>query len=67
MTCRHCGFPLEHIFLDLGSAPATNAFLTEPDLCKEEKVFPLKLFVCAQCWLTFLLHLRVGWIMLATM
>ena len=51
MTCRHCGFPLEHIFLDLGSAPATNAFLTEPDLCKEEKFFPLKLFVCAQCWL----------------
>jgi len=51
MNCRHCGFSLEHIFLDLGSAPATNAYLTEPDLCKEEKIFPLKLFVCTQCWL----------------
>jgi SAM-dependent methyltransferase len=51
MNCRHCDFPLEHVFLDLGSAPATNAYLTESDLCKEEKIFPLKLFVCAQCWL----------------
>ena len=51
MNCRHCNFLLEHIFLDLGLAPATNAYLTESDLCKEEKVFPLKLFVCTQCWL----------------
>ena len=51
MNCRHCDFLLEHIFLDLGLAPATNAYLIESDLCKEEKVFPLKLFVCTQCWL----------------
>ena len=51
MNCRHCDFPLEYVFLDLGSAPATNAYLTESDLCKKEKIFPLKLFVCAQCWL----------------
>ena len=42
MNCRHCDFLLEHIFLDLGLAPASNAYLAESDLCKEEKVFPLK-------------------------
>jgi hypothetical protein len=51
MNCRHCNFLLEYIFLDLGSAPASNAYLAESDLCKEEKKFPLKLFVCSQCWL----------------
>jgi SAM-dependent methyltransferase len=51
MNCRHCRKPLEHVFLDLGFSPPSNAYLTEADLKKSEDYFPLKLFVCDQCWL----------------
>ena len=51
MNCRHCSRPLEHVFLDLGFAPPSNAYLREPDLRAPEKYFPLKLFVCGECWL----------------
>lgn len=51
MNCRHCAAPLQHVFLDLGFAPASNAYLTDADLRKPEAYFPLKLFVCDGCWL----------------
>jgi SAM-dependent methyltransferase len=51
MNCRHCGMPLTHTFLDLGFAPPSNAYLTEADLAKPEKYYPLKIQVCDQCWL----------------
>ncbi|WP_292571271.1 class I SAM-dependent methyltransferase [Methylomonas sp.] len=51
MNCRHCHSPLEHVFLDLGFAPPSNAYLTVADLNKPELYFPLKLFVCEHCWL----------------
>ena len=51
MKCRHCGAPLMHTFLDLGFAPPSNAYLTEADLSKPEKYYPLKVKVCDQCWL----------------
>jgi hypothetical protein len=51
MKCRHCGAPLTHTFLDLGFAPPSNAYLTEADLSKPEKYYPLKIKVCEQCWL----------------
>ncbi len=51
MNCRHCDAPLENVFLDLGFAPPSNAYLTTADLNKPELYFPLKLFVCEQCWL----------------
>ncbi len=51
MKCRHCGTPLEHTFLDLGFAPPSNAYLTEVDLARPEKYYPLKIKVCDQCWL----------------
>lgn len=51
MKCRHCGTPLEHTFLDLGFAPPSNAYLTEADLSRPEKYYPLKIKVCNQCWL----------------
>ncbi len=51
MKCRHCGTPLSHTFLDLGFAPPSNAYLTEADLSKPEKYYPLKVKVCEQCWL----------------
>ncbi|MBT8583030.1 class I SAM-dependent methyltransferase [Polynucleobacter paneuropaeus] len=51
MKCRHCSSELVHIFLDLGFAPPSNAYLTKEDLSKPEKYYPLKVMVCDQCWL----------------
>ncbi|MGC2457114.1 MAG: class I SAM-dependent methyltransferase [Gallionellaceae bacterium] len=51
MNCRHCHIPLEHVFLDLGFAPPSNAYLSAADLKKPEHYYPLKLYVCAHCWL----------------
>lgn len=51
MNCRHCNKSLEQIFLDLGCAPPSNAYLSPADLDAPELYFPLKLFVCEECWL----------------
>ena len=51
MKCRHCDDSLEHLFLDLGFAPPSNAYLTEIDLNSPELYFALKLLVCEKCWL----------------
>lgn len=51
MKCRHCGTPLVHVFLDLGFAPPSNAYLSAEDLTRPEITFPLRLRVCEQCWL----------------
>lgn len=51
MKCRHCGQTLTQPFLDLGSAPPSNAYLTEPALHQAEVWLPLKLMVCDACWL----------------
>jgi SAM-dependent methyltransferase len=51
MRCRHCGSELDLPFLDLGSAPYSNAYLTEPSLRAAEAWFPLRVLVCRSCWL----------------
>ena len=51
MNCRHCKASLKHTVLDLGFAPASNAYLTEADLRKPEIYYPLKVNVCDSCWL----------------
>jgi SAM-dependent methyltransferase len=51
MNCRHCQSHLEYVFLDLGSAPPSNAYLSKADLAEPEIYFPLKLQVCTRCWL----------------
>lgn len=51
MTCRHCDKPLRLSFLDLGSAPPSNAYLTAKSLREPETWFPLRLLVCDTCWL----------------
>jgi SAM-dependent methyltransferase len=51
MKCRHCGSELELSLVDLGSAPPSNAYLTEQSLHAPEKWFPLRVLVCEQCWL----------------
>ncbi len=49
MNCRHCRTPLEQIFLDLGHAPPSNAYLDAAALRGPETTFPLRLFACGVC------------------
>ena len=49
--CRFCKCKISHVFVDLGTSPLSNAFLTEENLEKSEKIYPLKVFVCENCFL----------------
>ena len=51
MNCRHCGSRLSLELIDLGTAPPSNAYLTESQLYSPEKWYPLKVLVCENCWL----------------
>jgi len=51
MKCRHCNTELKLPLIDLGSAPPSNAYLTEQTLHTPEKWFPLRVLVCESCWL----------------
>ena len=51
MKCRHCGTELKLPLVDLGSAPPSNAYLTEQTVHAPEKWFPLRVLVCEHCWL----------------
>lgn len=51
MKCRHCHYELSIPLIDLGSAPPSNAYLTEQTLHAPEKWFPLRVLVCTNCWL----------------
>jgi SAM-dependent methyltransferase len=51
MICRHCGSPLDLTFVDLGTAPPSNAYLDQSQLCDPEQWFPLRVLVCQNCWL----------------
>ncbi|HLH88132.1 MAG TPA: class I SAM-dependent methyltransferase [Xanthobacteraceae bacterium] len=51
MKCRHCGTSLTRRFLDLGTAPPSNAYLDAARLDQPEAWYPLRLLVCESCWL----------------
>jgi 2-polyprenyl-3-methyl-5-hydroxy-6-metoxy-1,4-benzoquinol methylase len=51
MKCRHCGSELRLPFVDLGTAPPSNAYITREKLRQPEKWFPLRVLVCETCWL----------------
>jgi hypothetical protein len=51
MKCRHCTTELKRPLVDLGSAPPSNAYLTEQTLHAPERWFPLRVLVCEHCWL----------------
>jgi SAM-dependent methyltransferase len=51
VNCRHCSAPLRQTFVDLGFAPPSNAYLSEADLARPERTYPLKVMVCERCWL----------------
>lgn len=51
MRCRHCAANLSLPFLDLGTSPPSNAYLTRDQLSVPEVWYPLRLLVCTDCWL----------------
>lgn len=51
MNCRHCKTKLYLPLVDLGSAPPSNAYLTEVSIHDPEKWYPLRVLVCTECWL----------------
>ncbi|SOE49490.1 class I SAM-dependent methyltransferase [Orrella dioscoreae] len=51
MKCRHCGTDLHQTFVDLGTAPPSNAYLRADELSAPETYYPLKVKVCHHCWL----------------
>ncbi|MBL0251708.1 MAG: class I SAM-dependent methyltransferase [Polaromonas sp.] len=51
MKCRHCHAPVTLPFVDLGSSPPSNAYLTPAQMQAPETVYPLRVLVCEQCWL----------------
>ncbi len=50
-SCRHCGAPLSHEVIDLGHQPPSNAYLTADQLLQPEITYPLKVYLCTECWL----------------
>ncbi|MEZ6128504.1 MAG: class I SAM-dependent methyltransferase [Planctomycetaceae bacterium] len=51
MKCRFCQSEVSHSFVDLGHQPPSNAYLTKEQLDLPEVRYPLKAYVCDQCWL----------------
>jgi hypothetical protein len=51
LKCRHCGGNLHLPFIDLGSAPPSNAYLDAEALTCPEVRYPLRAWVCTVCWL----------------
>ena len=51
VVCRSCAAPLVRTFVDLGSTPLANAFLSADDLARPEATYPLHAFVCERCFL----------------
>lgn len=49
--CRFCHAPLTHVLVDLGTTPLANAFLDEAALGDKEVFYPLRAYVCGQCFL----------------
>ena len=51
MNCRFCNNTLKHEFIDLVNSPPSNSYLTKEQLNKPEVFYPLKLFLCGNCFL----------------
>jgi SAM-dependent methyltransferase len=51
VNCRHCSAKLTQRFVDLGSAPPSNAYLDAQSLDAPERHYPLLVMVCDRCWL----------------
>ena len=55
--CRNCKSQLEDVFINLGNMPSANSFLQKNEL-KTEKIFPLCVYVCKECYLVQIPEIR---------
>lgn len=51
LRCRLCGSVLNEVFVDLGSTPLCESYLSREDLMKGEPFYPLCTYVCSRCFL----------------
>jgi hypothetical protein len=49
--CRVCRSPVKHTFVDLGTSPLCESFLTAGQLEQMEAYYPLHVLVCDRCFL----------------
>ncbi len=49
--CRFCGAAVQYTFLDLGMSPLANSYLKPSQLNHVEPFYPLRVHVCARCFL----------------
>ena len=50
-ACRSCGATLHHTFVDLGTSPPCEDFLTADRLAEPESAYPRHVFTCSDCLL----------------
>jgi len=50
-TCRFCKSPLQHTLVDLGMSPLCESYLTAEQLNQMEPFYPLRVYVCENCFL----------------
>ena len=49
--CSFCAAPLRHTFVDLGMSPLCETYLVAEQLNQMEPFYPLRVWVCARCFL----------------
>jgi SAM-dependent methyltransferase len=50
-SCRFCGGELSRTFVDLGTSPLCESYLSAADLNRGEVYYPLHTYVCEHCFL----------------
>ncbi len=50
-SCRFCGEPIDRTFVDLGMSPLCQNRIYPEQLNCMERFYPLRVFVCSQCFL----------------
>jgi 2-polyprenyl-3-methyl-5-hydroxy-6-metoxy-1,4-benzoquinol methylase len=51
MKCRHCRAAVTLPFIDLATAPPSNAYLSPAARSAPETWYPLRVYTCTRCWL----------------
>ena len=51
LACRLCGAELKETFVDLGSSPPCETYLTSEEIDQPERFYPLHVRICSECLL----------------
>jgi SAM-dependent methyltransferase len=50
-SCRFCGVPLRHTFVNLGMSPLCESYRSAEQMDEMEPFYPLHVYVCGECFL----------------